>query len=341
MTEIVEVSEPSSLPPAPRVSVYMLAYRHEKFIAQAIEGVVAQRCPFPIELLIGEDCSPDRTRAIALYYQRRHPDLIRVLTSEHNVGARANATRCIRACRGDYIAICEGDDYWHRPDKLKMQVELMDSDDSMQVCHTDFDRLTRFRHSVARHRNNPSPYLAVGSAYESLLHEWTVMSATAMFRRQFMLDFIDHPLNDPSLPFGDLGRLLYASLQGPVGYIDVSTATFRKMRGSAGNRGSKVHLQFQLAAEKCVESFMAAYPVGHDIHRSVKARIKKRIYDAAFFAERADLFIECGNWLRQNGSGPGLVLHQLRLLAISSRVPVRLLRALKDFINLRLSAFPS
>ncbi|HJO23035.1 MAG TPA: glycosyltransferase, partial [Myxococcota bacterium] len=74
---VIEISDSQVMALEPVVSVYMSTYNHAEYLAQAIEGVRAQRTTFPIELVIGEDCSTDRTREIAIEYQQRHPDLIR------------------------------------------------------------------------------------------------------------------------------------------------------------------------------------------------------------------------------------------------------------------------
>lgn len=137
----IEISDRDQLPEAPLVSIYMLTYQHERYIATAIEGVIAQSCDFPVELIIGEDCSPDGTRAIALEYQKRYPGLIRVLTAPANVGRRANAARCRAACRGKYIAICEGDDQWTEPDKLATQVGLLEQHPEVVVCFHDVSEI--------------------------------------------------------------------------------------------------------------------------------------------------------------------------------------------------------
>ena len=92
------------------VSVCMITYNHEAYIAQAIEGVLMQQTDFPIELVIGEDCSTDRTRAICLEYQQRHPGIIRLALRERNIGMMPNFVQTLQACEGKYIALCEGDD---------------------------------------------------------------------------------------------------------------------------------------------------------------------------------------------------------------------------------------
>src|SRR2546423_3660668 len=89
---------------ANKVSVLMITYNHEKFIAQAIESVLMQVTDFSCELVIGEDCSFDSTRDIAKNYQERNQDIIRLLLREKNVGMNANFISGRESCKGEYIA---------------------------------------------------------------------------------------------------------------------------------------------------------------------------------------------------------------------------------------------
>lgn len=116
------------------MSVLMITFNQEAFLAEAIESVLGQRTAFPFELVIGEDCSRDRTREIALHYQSRHPDRIRVLLQPRNVGWLRNSAATFGHCRGTYIAWLEGDDYWTDPDKLQLQVDLMTAHPDAIVC---------------------------------------------------------------------------------------------------------------------------------------------------------------------------------------------------------------
>ena len=88
----------------PLVSVKMLTYNHEPYIAKAIECVLAQKTNFAFELVIGEDCSTDGTREIVFDYAQRFPEIIRVITSDQNVGMKKNSKRVNAALRGKYIA---------------------------------------------------------------------------------------------------------------------------------------------------------------------------------------------------------------------------------------------
>ena len=120
----------------PKVSVSMLAYNHEKFISKAIESVLMQETEFDVELVIGEDNSPDNTREVIDSYVAKHPDKIKALYRDNNVGARQNGIEVWEACQGDYIAYLDGDDYWTDPLKLQKQADFMDKNPGCTICFT-------------------------------------------------------------------------------------------------------------------------------------------------------------------------------------------------------------
>lgn len=115
----------------PLVSVGILTYNHEKYIAEAIESVLRQKVNFKYEIVIAEDCSTDNTRNIVIEYQKKYPDIIRLILQPHNVGMQENSNILRRACRGFYRANLEGDDYWAVDDKLQQQVDFLE-------MHPDF-----------------------------------------------------------------------------------------------------------------------------------------------------------------------------------------------------------
>ncbi len=117
-----------------KLSVAMITYNHERFIAQALESVLAQQVNFDYEIVIGEDCSTDRTREILMDFRRRYPDKIVPLLRERNLGAMENFKGTLAACRGKYLAILEGDDYWKCTDKLQRQVDFLDAHPDFAMC---------------------------------------------------------------------------------------------------------------------------------------------------------------------------------------------------------------
>ena len=128
----IETSDAEKLCKHPVVSVHMITYNHEPYIRQAIEGVMMQKTDFEFELVIGEDASQDKTREICFEYQKKYPDKIRVLWWHENVTKYGgNGRRVTARCRGEFIALCEGDDYWIDPLKLQKQVEVMRKHNSL------------------------------------------------------------------------------------------------------------------------------------------------------------------------------------------------------------------
>ena len=117
-----------------KLSVVMITYNHERFIAQALSSVLAQRANFDFEIIVAEDCSTDGTRAILMDFVRRYPGKILPLLREQNLGMVRNFREALVTCRGQYLAILEGDDYWTCVDKLQSQVDFLDAHPDHAVC---------------------------------------------------------------------------------------------------------------------------------------------------------------------------------------------------------------
>ena len=117
-----------------KVSVTIITYNQEKFIRQTLDSVLMQEGDFEYEIVIGEDCSTDNTRTILLDYQARHPSKIRLLLAEKNQGLVRNFIDTYRACKGEYVATLDGDDYWTSPQKLDKQVTFLDSHRDFAMC---------------------------------------------------------------------------------------------------------------------------------------------------------------------------------------------------------------
>jgi len=137
-----ETSDPKRLCTSPIVSVHVVTYNQEGYICQTLDSILQQTTDFEYEIVIGEDASSDKTREICFEYQRRFPDKIRVLWSSENTFYNDGNTRRVAArCRGEFIAFCEGDDYWTDVKKLQKQVDVMRRNPSVSLCFTGGQRL--------------------------------------------------------------------------------------------------------------------------------------------------------------------------------------------------------
>ena len=164
----------------PLVSVCMTTYNHEAYLAQAIEGVLSQQTDFGVELVVGEDCSTDRTRAVCERYAAQYPDRIRLVTSGENVGWRANYRRTFEACRGKYVAYCDGDDWWSDPRKLQMQVEVMESDATCGMCYTS---VNEYMQASGELLPDPDRHY---TDFENMLLGISVPNCTTLARRELI-----------------------------------------------------------------------------------------------------------------------------------------------------------
>lgn len=106
------------------ISVLVCTYNQEKYLAQALDSVLMQQCHEPFEILIGDDCSTDGTGKIADEYQSRYPEKVKVIRPKKNMGASQNFIRLANAATGEFLSICDGDDYWRRENVLKKQMDV-------------------------------------------------------------------------------------------------------------------------------------------------------------------------------------------------------------------------
>jgi glycosyltransferase involved in cell wall biosynthesis len=125
---MTRASPPGPVPtgPAPHVTVLIVTHNHARFIAAAIESALEQITRFRIEILISEDASTDGTRDIVTRYAERHPHLIGLLLSEKNIRSNEVMARGLRAARGRYVAMLDGDDRWCDPARLQRQADFLD-----------------------------------------------------------------------------------------------------------------------------------------------------------------------------------------------------------------------
>lgn len=127
------------------VSVVVATYKQEKYIAMTLDSILAQKFSGTIEVLVGDDCSPDNTGAIVKEYGEKYPDIIKPIVRPKNLGAFKNFKDLMSKAQGKYIAIIEGDDYWINENKLQEQFEFMES-------HPDY--VATFGQSIIVNENN-------------------------------------------------------------------------------------------------------------------------------------------------------------------------------------------
>lgn len=206
----------------PKVSVLLLTYNHERFIAQAIESALSQETSFNFEIVIGEDCSSDGTRQIVREFQLRHPETIRLLLPDQNLGMQRNYFKTLQACSGEYVSVLEGDDFWTSPHKLQQQADYLDAH---RDCVSCFHNVMRFS------EEGPEPSLLQCPAdqkeivtLEDLLAANLIPTCSTMFRNtgnNQMPEWL------ASVKFLDWALHLLAARGGNIGYVNETMAAYR------------------------------------------------------------------------------------------------------------------
>lgn len=244
---------------APLVSIVCVTYNHEATVAETIDSFLMQETDFAIEVLIGEDCSTDRTREICAAYAEKHPQRVRVIISAENVGPQANYIRTLKEVRGRYIAYCEGDDYWTDPRKLQKQVDLMESDPDCALC---FHKAVELKNGERREFAPavPRPRFSI----DDLFLENFLRSCTVLYRNVLRGDYPDWFYD---LEIGDWAFHILHAQHGYVAYMDESMACYRvHTRGTWGSGGAVVNLEKMI---RFCELMLRAFP--RSVHKGIPA----------------------------------------------------------------------
>ena len=201
----------------------MITYNHEKVISQAIEGVLMQKTSFPVELIIGEDGSKDNTKSICLDYQKKHDNLIKLRLQENNIGAIQNFIGCLNACKGKYIAFCEGDDYWTDPLKLQKQVDYLEAHPEISLCF--HNAMIKYEGIKGKDHLFCDEDIKKVTTIEDVIKKWYIPSASMVFRNSLITPLPDWFNN---IYNGDYALQLLLAAKGKVGYINDVMCVYRK-----------------------------------------------------------------------------------------------------------------
>ena len=211
----------------PLVSVWMITYNQEELIKEAIDSVLMQEVDFEYEIVIGEDCSTDRTREVLEEYNRKYPGKFKLLFREKNLGITANFADTFRHCSGKYIAPCEGDDYWTDPLKLKKQVDILENDDSISLVFQNgrinyFDENLNLVKEYDLHEDVPSGYV---EANQLVRFKRMTLTAGTMFKNVNVGEFLS--INNSFMRFVDTPTFLYLAKFGRLYYQNEVTSVYR------------------------------------------------------------------------------------------------------------------
>jgi glycosyltransferase involved in cell wall biosynthesis len=205
----------------------MITYGQEKFISEAIKGVLMQVCSFNLELIIANDCSPDNTDYEIKKAIKINPYNHEIKYTRHsvNLGMQDNFIWAAKQCTGKYIAMCEGDDFWTDPLKIQKQFDFLENNPDFVLCFHKVYILKKngkivsdFITKIPKNYQNRDVFLKKGN----YIHTVSVMY------RNFLIHFDELYRYTPE---GDFLLYLMLSKFGKLGYIEQTMAVYRNNVG--------------------------------------------------------------------------------------------------------------
>jgi glycosyltransferase involved in cell wall biosynthesis len=235
------------------MSVLLVTYNHEKFIAQALDSILMQQADFAFEIVAVDDCSTDNTLAILRQYESQHPQL-RVLPTENKLlGISRNYQRGFAACRGEFVAVLEGDDYWISPRKLQMAAGFLKRNPACSFCF----------HRIIRHDSHPETAIICPPNWtvEQILTVDELASgnfiggfSTCVYRREIIAN------QPPELWELDIREWFFnvvVAQHGPIGYIPQVLSVYRAHEGGIWSmRSPAEHLAELSRLISCYDDFL-------------------------------------------------------------------------------------
>lgn len=205
------------------LSVVMITYGHEQYIRDAIDGVLMQQCNFDFELILANDCSPDATDTVILEILKTHPKAskVRYINHENNIGMMPNFIFALKQVHSNYIALCDGDDYWTDPYKLQKQVDFLEANPDyvlsfhkVKILKPNGDLVEDFITKV------PENY----ATQETLARLGNYIHTPSVVFRNVLNEF---PFEFSMSPIGDYFLYMLLAEHGKLNYIDEEMAVYR------------------------------------------------------------------------------------------------------------------
>ena len=205
-----------------KVSVCMITYGHEKYIREAIEGVLMQECDFEVELILANDCSPDKTDEVIEDILKNHPKAswIKYLKHDKNIGMMPNFIFSMKQCSGDYIALCEGDDYWTDIFKLQKQVDFLEVNPDYAIC---FHKVNVLRDRTIE-EDGITAKVPETTTIKDLAKGNYIHTCSVVYRNNL---FLELPQYFKESPVGDYFLHLLNARYGAIKYFDVTMGVYR------------------------------------------------------------------------------------------------------------------
>ena len=236
-----------------KLSICTITYNQREFISQALNSFLTQQTNFNYEIIVADDCSTDGTRDILLQYESKYSEKIHLILQEKNVGMIKNFKTALEACKGQYVALCEGDDYWIDNQKLQKQVNLLDARPDIAISfHTaqiEFSGIEPFAFP------NINEHTKEISTIEDLIQGNIMHTPTCVFRNHL---FTKYPKAFMQLKLGDWLLHLLNAHKGNIHFMKDTMAVYRVQSNSSWSSLSHIkQVEYFLQAIKTAKTYFS------------------------------------------------------------------------------------
>lgn len=219
------------------VSVSCIAYNHEKYIVQCLEGLLMQKTNFKFEILVHDDASTDRTADIIREYEKKYPDIIKPIyqtENQYSKGIPITSTYQYFRAKGKYFATCEGDDYWCDEYKLQKQYDLLEAHPECDFCVCKVQAVSESGKKMKKtYPDAPlsSGILSPDEFLKVACHDYQFQTSGYFTRKESEIMYFELNLSYKNVAkkagIGDWPKLLYYGSRGSVVYIDDVMSCYR------------------------------------------------------------------------------------------------------------------
>ncbi len=232
-----------------KVSIIMLAYNIDKYVETAIKSIIQQKTTYPIQLVIAEDCSTDNTLEICTRYKKLYPDTITLIKHKKNAGLQRNFMDAHQHCEGEYIAICDGDDYWINKNKLQRMTDFMDANSDFAIC---------FHRVINYYEENGSKSFSNGKQKQitnivDLAKSNFITNSSSLFRRSY---YPEVPEWFSQISLCDYAMHMLNAQHGKIYYFKQPMAVYRKhSKGIWSEKGAEKRINSALYVRELLLHF--------------------------------------------------------------------------------------
>ena len=213
------------------VSVCVMSYNLEDYIGEALDSILMQQVNFKYNIIVSDDCSTDNTRKILQHYSHKYPDQIILLLQKKNLGVVSNFVEALKSCKGKYIALLDGDDYWTDPLKLQKQVDFLESNKEYSMVFNNVEFRNETKKGMIVKDFNPEKN-SREYTYDEIVKTWSIPTCSVLAINNMQYRYIEDNL---WFPVQDLPFYLSCSSIGKIYYLSDITSTYRKLISGSMN----------------------------------------------------------------------------------------------------------